>query len=250
MTMHKNLMVVALAQTMASSFAAPTAPLVVRQPVAEIVWTRDICVEKGRYLGWPTAAKLPSGEVLVAFSGDRSRHICPWGREELIRSTDRGETWTKPETVENGPLDDRDPGLVVLNDGRLMMTWMTSVAFADPVYCKSDDYRRHLEKLPPSLVKASLGNFCKFSSDGGRAACRPRTQPDGAGRRAGSRVPGIVRRRTDVVDHRQLPYAGRHLAGQSLRTAHGRDGAWPRTVLFIADPLESVDMIHLLEKRF
>ena len=93
---------------------------------ARILWTRDICVEKGRYLGWPTAAKLPSGEILVAFSGDRSRHICPWGREELIRSSDGGRTWGRELVIVRHAGDDDNcgyPTTVELGDGEFLTVY-------------------------------------------------------------------------------------------------------------------------------
>ena len=50
--------------------------------------------ESDRYLGWGTLAKLRDGELILAFSGDRDAHVCPWGKTQIVRSTDRGKTWS------------------------------------------------------------------------------------------------------------------------------------------------------------
>ena len=67
------------------------------------------------YIGWPSVAKTADGELLAVISGDREEHVCPWGKTEMIRSSDDGETWTKPVIINNTPLDDRDPGLLSHN---------------------------------------------------------------------------------------------------------------------------------------
>ena len=51
------------------------------------------------------------GELNIAFSGDRDSLTCPWGKTEIVRSSDEGN-WSAPVVVRNTPLDDRDAGLV------------------------------------------------------------------------------------------------------------------------------------------
>jgi sialidase-1 len=43
------------------------------------------------YHGWPTVGRRRNGELLVVCSGGRERHIWPFGRVELIRSSDGGQ---------------------------------------------------------------------------------------------------------------------------------------------------------------
>ena len=69
------------------------------QARAEIKWVKEICVEKDRYIGWPTVCRLANGDLLAVFSGDRDSHICPWGKVQMVRSTDDGETWGAPVTI-------------------------------------------------------------------------------------------------------------------------------------------------------
>ena len=146
-----------------------------RQARAEIIWTRPLCKEPGRYIGWPTIGKGPNGDLLAVFS--RDSHICPWGKTQMIRSSDGGETWSAPETICNSLIDDRDGGILLLDDGTLLFTWFTSVAYRDRIIrdrskldpaSREFQWRLHDEKLPPALVKEQLGAFTRRSTDGGR----------------------------------------------------------------------------------
>ena len=75
-----------------------------------IHWSKPICKEPDDYLGWGTIARKDDGELLAVFSGRRESHWCPYGVNEIIRSSDDGETWSDPEIINNTPLDDRDTG--------------------------------------------------------------------------------------------------------------------------------------------
>lgn len=92
----------------------------------EIIETKPICKQERRYIGWPTVGRAPDGTVYAVFSGDRDAHICPFGKDYLVSSTDGGTTWSEPQLVNNTPLDDRDAGLAVLPDGTLVISWFTS----------------------------------------------------------------------------------------------------------------------------
>ena len=99
-----------------------------------ILESRVICKQPGRYIGWPTIARRADGELLVSFSGDREAHVCPFGKTQMVRSRDGGKTWTKPETTNNTPLDDRDSGVLVTRKGTILVTWFTSLAFEQHDY--------------------------------------------------------------------------------------------------------------------
>ena len=151
-----------------------------RQPRAEIRWTRPICVEEDRYIGWPTVCRLKNGELMAVFSGDRDQHVCPWGKVQMIRSSDNGESWSAPRTIANGPIDDRDAGIVQLPDGEILVVYFTSVAYRDGLYTKawpkgSERYgwRRHDEKLSDEVRAGALGNFCVRSRDNGASWSAP-----------------------------------------------------------------------------
>ena len=151
------------------------------QARAEIKWVKPICVEKDRYLGWPTVCRLANGDILAVFSGDRDEHVCPFGKVQMVRSTDDGETWSAPVTIANGPIDDRDAGIVQLPDGEILVTYFTSIAYRTPKFLStdwprtSDQYwwRRHDEKISDKVRAAALGNWAVRSRDNGKTWSKP-----------------------------------------------------------------------------
>ena len=84
---------------------------------------------QNRYHGWPTLTRCKSGELMVVCSGGRDSHVCPFGRVELIRSSDNGKTWTFARTILDGPVDDRDAGIVETYRGTLLVSTFTSNAY-------------------------------------------------------------------------------------------------------------------------
>lgn len=167
------MVVAALICACGTTFAAPPAA------DAGVIWTRVIA--RDGYIGWPSVCKRANGELVAVFSGDRNWHICPWGKVRMVRSSDGGETWTQPETVQNSINDDRDAGITELANGDLMLTWFSSIAYLDedkanrnPQY-KNDypQYRRHFFKLPREQIRSELGYFTKRSGDGGKTWEKP-----------------------------------------------------------------------------
>ena len=127
-----------------------------------------------------TSAGRPSvceqnGELVAVFSGDRDEHVCPWGKVQMIKSTDGGETWSAERTICNTPLDDRDAGIVELPNRDLLVTWFTSVAYAARIKDRSSlrpgspefYWALHDEKISPSVKEEWLGYFTVRSTDGG-----------------------------------------------------------------------------------
>lgn len=142
------------------------------QPRAEIKWSKTICKQEGCYIGWPTICRLQNGDLLTVFSGDRDGHICPWGKVQMVRSTDDGETWSAPVTIANTPLDDRDAGIVQMPDGEIIVTWFTSMCWSR--YMKGHpDWPRHLSKIPQETIKQWFGNLLIRSRDNGRTWSKP-----------------------------------------------------------------------------
>ena len=78
------------------------------------------------YFGWPTVCRTPAGELIVAASGFRNSHICPWGKTTIFRSKDEGRTWSAPEIITDTPLDDRDAGIISLGGKKLLASWFIS----------------------------------------------------------------------------------------------------------------------------
>ena len=149
--------------------------------IAEILSNNVICKEPGRYIGWPTVALTREGELLVVFSGDRDEHICPWGKTQLVRSRDGGHTWTKPVTITDTPLDDRDAGIIQTAGGTLVVSWFTSVEFARDEQRRREQYgddtvdgwRERIAAVTPEISDRWLGNWVRRSADGGHSWGKP-----------------------------------------------------------------------------
>jgi len=147
----------------------------VQQKRAEILWTKALCKEPGRYIGWPTVCLRKNGELLAVFSGDRDEHVCPFGKVQMVRSTDQGKTWSTPVNICNTPLDDRDAGIVELPDGDLIVSWFTSLAYQASIRDRAKlepgsprfYWWLHDQKIPDTVKKEGLGYFTTRSTDGG-----------------------------------------------------------------------------------
>lgn len=121
------------------SFAAAGFGLMVRgnfacaadAPRAVIDDLRVISWKPPLYHGWPTLTKRQNGELVLVFSGGRETHVCPFGRVELMRSQDNGLTWRWPRVLLDGPIDDRDAGVLETAKGTLLVTTFTSLAYAE-----------------------------------------------------------------------------------------------------------------------
>lgn len=116
------------------------------QPVAVIEDRRIISWKPPLYHGWPTLARRKNGELLLAFSGGREAHVCPFGRLELMRSKDNGRTWGWPQVIYDGPIDDRDAGVLETPLGSLLLTNFTSLAYVDVLKAG--------KKIPPGQPNA------------------------------------------------------------------------------------------------
>jgi len=157
-----------------SAMAAP--------PKATIHDIKTISYQPDLYCGWPTVTRRADGEILVVWSGGRAGHICPFGRVEMMRSNDHGETWTFPRVVLDTPIDDRDAGLLETAKGSILITTFTSLA-----------YESHLEKkkgtpeeaewfgvhnrLDAQERKALVGHWILRSTDGGQTFSAPSRVP-------------------------------------------------------------------------
>jgi len=100
--------------------------------------------ERFGYFGWPSIARMGDGTLVVASSGLRTAHVCPFGKTVLNFSEDDGRTWSPPTVIHETPLDDRDAGVVSLGGRKLLVSWFTS------------DTRRYLGRRDLSPEDAAL----------------------------------------------------------------------------------------------
>ncbi len=160
-------------QMLAASGAFAASPLPGLRPGrAEIA---VISKEPHYYHGWPTIARLRGGRLVLVWSGGREAHVCPFGRVELMASDDGGRTWTWPRVILDGPIDDRDAGILETAAGTLLATTFTSLAY-EPVLEKAKNWPEERlarwnaahHRLPAEERKKDLGVWIVRSTDGGR----------------------------------------------------------------------------------
>jgi len=126
---------------------------------AQIIETGIAASRPKQMYGWPGITKAANGDILVVAS-ERKYHVCPYGREVVIRSKDNGHRWELPQEVYNSCLDDRDVNIITLPDGTLLLSWFTSTFFELIVPewrgRLNDDARKHYS-----------GSWMLFSKDNG-----------------------------------------------------------------------------------
>lgn len=149
----------------------------------DVLSTVTISHQSDLYHGWPTLVRRRSGELLVVWSGGREAHVCPFGRVEMMRSADDGLTWTWPRVLLDGPLDDRDAGVLETTKGTLLVTTFSSLAY-QPILEEAERtggwplgrlrrWQAAHQRLGPEEREAELGTWVIRSTDGGRTWSAP-----------------------------------------------------------------------------
>lgn len=136
----------------------------IRQQMAERLKPVLICQDAGAggYEAFPDVCRLADGRLICVFYAGYGHVALPnatlprGGRIACCYSSDEGRTWSSPETIYDGPDDDRDPSVVQLADGRLLLNFFS--------LRKSEE--------PPGY--RGLGSWLIESSDGGQTWTEPR----------------------------------------------------------------------------
>ena len=185
----------------------------------EVTDLRTISLQPQYYIGWPTLTRRTNGDLVVVYSGGREGHVCPFGRVDMMVSHNNGETWQWPQTLIDGPIDDRDAGVVESAKGTLLVTTFTSLAYepglrkmeaqqSEPGAVESErlrSWRLVHGRISDAQRKAELGEWLIRSTDGGISWS--------------ARVPTIVNSPhgpTQLSDGRLL-YAGKELWTEKQR---------------------------------
>jgi hypothetical protein len=106
-------------------------------PKAEVLKTKVISHQPHLYHGWPTLTRRADGQLLLVCSGGREAHVCPFGRVELMRSDDNGQTWGWPRVVMDSAIDDRDASVLETAKGSILITTFTSLAY-EPILTRAE----------------------------------------------------------------------------------------------------------------
>lgn len=152
-------------------------------PAIDVREIRVISQQPELYHGWPTLARRRNGQLVLAWSGGRQAHVCPFGRVEWMRSDDSGASWTWPQVLLDSPMDDRDAGILETAKGTLLVTTFTSLAY-EPILeqalkiasgqagawpeSKLRAWQAAHRRLGAEERRAELGQWMIRSCDGGR----------------------------------------------------------------------------------
>ena len=116
---------------------AKTAAAELKIPVP--LWIH-VCTDAGAgaYEAFPDVCRLQDGRLLCVFYAGYGHVALPnaqlpkGGRIVACYSSDEGKTWSDAKTIIDTPLDDRDPSVVQLADGRILCTFFTYHHPGDP----------------------------------------------------------------------------------------------------------------------
>lgn len=146
---------------------------------AQVLETRTITSPEEPYAGWPTVTRRAGGELWVSWSGGRDGHICPLGQVRAMTSKDDGATWTWPRVIFDGPIDDRDSGVLETSKGTLLITTFTSLAYEERGLVAKQTPERQARwkaaqaRLTAEERQAQLGVWALRSTDGGKTWSPP-----------------------------------------------------------------------------
>ncbi len=123
----------------------------------------DISALPKRNFYFPGFAILKDGSF-AAVSREGEEHVCPYGRIVFSRSVDAGENWSVPVCLADGAGDERDPALLQLSDGRLLLTWRDAMSWNDGEAAKR--YASATSYVKRAGVRLGK-SYYRFSSDNG-----------------------------------------------------------------------------------
>lgn len=119
-----------------------------------------------QHYGWPGITRTHDGDLLVTAS-ERIRHVDPFGREVIVRSSDNGRTWSAPEVIFDSLSDDRDCAVNTLADGTVVATWFTHDAWRSSRRM-IELWQPLLDRLTPDTLLGLSRGWLRRSHDGGR----------------------------------------------------------------------------------
>lgn len=140
--------------------------------ILDLDWIRT--QEKTTYHGWPTLVNTGNDRLVAVCSGERTAHIDPYGKVVMYESCDGGKNWSAPRILADGPLDDRDAGIVVTPAGTWLVNYFTSLAFAsmNPPDRTPPAWKEIEDRISVTTIKEELGFFMMRSTDQGKTWSR------------------------------------------------------------------------------
>jgi sialidase-1 len=169
------------------------------------------------YCGWPSIVRANNGDLLVAFIRTE-QHIAPCGSIITMRSKDDGATWAEPVVAYETPIDDRECGLTIMPDGRIIMH-IYSTFWTEKLYneFEANAYRsgiipewiKHVNTPEYKSQEHKGGSWTIVSSDDGQTWSKAKPGPDsvhgGITLQDGSLMIASYRSMTTHIDIYQTP---------------------------------------------
>lgn len=84
-----------------------------------------VVAESAGHAGFPDIVRLKTGEWMVVYR-QGSGHVSADGVIMRTVSADRGKTWSEPDTIVNSVWDCRDPSVIQLEDGLILISFFQS----------------------------------------------------------------------------------------------------------------------------
>ncbi len=222
-----------------------SAALFADSPKIRVSAIETISMQPEFYLGWSTVARRRNGDLFLVYSGGRERHVCPFGRVELMRSHDGGRTWSWPEVLMDTATDDRDAGVLETASGALLVTTFTSNAYEKSLEKTADwepervaRWQAMMRRVSAEERKALLDNWMLRSTDGGLTWSAP------------YRVPVNSPHGPTLLKNGRLIYAGKQLWSPGAKAAVAESTDDGKTWRLISDipvrPGDDVEQYHEL----
>ncbi len=176
-----------------------------------------------RYQAWPSLCGDENGVLYAVWSGHRSSHVCPFGKNMMSKSYDGGETWSAPQIINDTWLDDRDAGITYLGDGKMLLTY-----FCHPKDIYYGIWRnwivRDAQEQYRAMVDGAVEAYKDFTPDMNRAGSFVKLSHDyGNTWEESVRVPVTAPHGPVKTRSGRLLYLGKEFPGYEGRYRNGPD---------------------------
>jgi hypothetical protein len=166
----------------------------------------------GGYQAFPDICRLKTGELMCVFYAGYTHISHPkaglpkGGRVAAIKSADEGLTWSAPFTVVDTEMDDRDPSICCLPDGRLLINFFQYGLYGECDTCISQSVDNGVTWSEPEVIVPSFATSSPIRRLRSGRLLLPVYTVDGGGKRS---FPGI-----SISDNQGKSWSAPHPIGE------------------------------------
>lgn len=159
------------------------------------------------YQAWPSVCADENGDIYVVCSGLRMGHLCPFGKIVMYISRDGGETFSLPQIVTDSFLDDRDPGILYIGGGEMLVT-----RAAHPACEYETEYLDWIKEESEEAGTGAVKYWSRLSESDRKGGCFYR-KLSGCGNTAGEekRIPVHCPHGPVLLNNGEIFYLGKEL---------------------------------------